>query len=160
MDMEGGFEVRPIGVVRNGITERTIWEEVESDIFLDEKYTQALEGLDDFSHIIVVFWIHEARAWEPGLVRPMGREDLPEMGTFATRSPTRPNPVGVTAAELLGRQGTRLKVLGLDALDGTPVLDIKPYIPYGDRVDNPRIPEWVRIANEEKLDKQDVDSRP
>ena len=79
----------------------------------------------------------------------MRREDLPLVGLFATRSPRRPNPIGVTTVRLLERRGNVLRVLGLDALDGTPVLDIKPYLPYGDCIQDTHVPEWVRSFNEE-----------
>src|SRR5262249_40913279 len=75
--------------------------------------------------------------------QPRGRNDAPRLGVFAQRTKYRPSAIGVTAVELLGIDGAVLKVRGLDALDGTPVLDIKPYIPMFDRIDNPRVPRWV-----------------
>ncbi len=143
--------VVPIGVVRNGITEpHTVWEEVESRVVLDEKYAQALTGLDDFSHVIVVFWLHLSEPWEPEMIRPGGFEDLPEVGTFSTRSPRRPNPIGLTVVELVDIEENVMRVRRLDAVDGTPVLDVKPYIHYGDRVEDFREPRWVKDFNEQR----------
>ncbi len=146
------YQVKPIGVVRNGIAEKdTIWEEVESEIVLDDEYAESLTGLDEFSHVIVTWWLHESRGYQRGVFRPRGWDEFPEVGTFATRSPRRPNPIGITVVKLLGIDGPRVRVLGLDAIDGTPVLDVKPYIHYGDRVEDTRVPEWIRRFNEEKL---------
>jgi tRNA-Thr(GGU) m(6)t(6)A37 methyltransferase TsaA len=75
--------------------------------------------------------------------RPQGREDMPEIGIFAQRARHRPNPIGVTAVRLLRRDKNRLVVQGLDAINGTPVVDVKPYVPQFDTVESPRVPEWV-----------------
>ena len=77
------------------------------------------------------------------LRRPRGMEDMHEVGVFAQRTKFRPNPIGVTAVKLLGIAGNVVKVRGLDALDGTPVLDLKPYLPPFDRVDDVKMPPWV-----------------
>ena len=72
---------------------------------------------------------------------PRGRIDLPLLGVFATRSPLRPNPIGLTIVELLGRKGTVLTIRGLDAFDGTPVIDVKPYN-HWDIIEDAKVPEW------------------
>jgi tRNA (Thr-GGU) A37 N-methylase len=69
---------------------------------------------------------------------------MPKVGIFAQRARHRPNPVGITAVRLLGIRGSTLTVQGLDAIDGTPVLDIKPYVPEFDRVPKPKVPGWMR----------------
>ena len=69
---------------------------------------------------------------------------MPEVGIFAQRAKHRPNPIGITAVELVTREGNVLKVRGLDAIDGTPVLDIKPYYPAFDLIEKPEVPEWVK----------------
>ena len=79
----------------------------------------------------------------------MGREDLPLQGVFATCSPARPNPILVSAVQLLGRNGDVLKVKGLDAVDGSPIIDVKPYSQHYLRVENPRIPAWMEQINRE-----------
>jgi tRNA (adenine37-N6)-methyltransferase len=94
---------------------------------------------------VIVCLLHRAR-YQPGLHRvrrPRGRADMPEVGIFAQRAKDRPNPIGLTAVEIVAVGEDRLTVRGLDAVDGTPVLDIKPYYPAYDRVESPRVPEWV-----------------
>lgn len=133
----------PIGIVRNGILDPSgvVWEETTSQIVLEPQWEPGLEGIEAFSHIWVVFWLHRSEPLSSLKVHPMRREDLPEVGVFATRSPSRPNPIALTAVRLLERRGSVLVVRGLDALDGTPVLDIKPYL-RGDKVLRPRLPSW------------------
>ncbi|MCS7206400.1 MAG: tRNA (N6-threonylcarbamoyladenosine(37)-N6)-methyltransferase TrmO [Dehalococcoidia bacterium] len=137
------FLCTPIGVVRNGISEPqgVIWEQVTSEVVVDAQWEPALEGIEAFSHIWVIFWLHRSEPPASLHIHPMGREDLPEVGLFATRSPRRPNPIAITAVRLLERRGRALVVRGLDALDGTPVLDIKPYL-RGDKVVHLRVPSW------------------
>jgi len=141
------MELRAIGVVTNGIEEpiRHGWREVVSEITVDSELTEALDGLDEFSHIIVLYWMHRLPKGRqlPLKVHPMGNTDLPLTGRFATRSPSRPNPVGQATVELLERRGNVLKVRGLDAIDGTPVIDIKPYIPGYDSASDARAPQWM-----------------
>lgn len=138
--------LRPIGVVRNGITQAAgvRWEEVVSRIELEEVYGPALQGIEEFSHLLIVFYFHRPEHPPALQVHPEQRQDLPLVGVFATRSPHRPTPIGVTTVELLAREGTVLTVRGLDALDGTPVLDIKPHLPRGDAPDKVRIPRWLQ----------------
>jgi tRNA-Thr(GGU) m(6)t(6)A37 methyltransferase TsaA len=102
-------------------------------------------GIERFSHLLVVFWMHGATfSREDDLVRrPRGRDDMPEVGIFAQRAKHRPVPIGVTAVRLRARRGAVLEVEGLDALDGSPILDIKPYFPDFDRVADPTVPDWV-----------------
>ena len=144
-----GMSLRSIGVVRNGVSEpRTVWEEVESEIVLEAPYVASLAGLDAFSHAIVLFWLHLSSEWAPDESR--GPSDEGRRGTFATRSPVRTNPVGVTVVELKGIEGSTVRVHGLDAVDGTQVLDLKPYIHYGDRIEEPQEPDWCKDFNENK----------
>lgn len=137
----------PIGVVRSPVTEGVDkdWGKVVSDIQVDIKWAPGLIGLDQFSHIIVVFYMHESSftAAADLVRRPQGREDMPMIGIFAQRAKHRPNPIGITAVPLIKVLGNIITVKGLDAIDGTPVLDIKPYFPDYDRVENPKVPEWV-----------------
>lgn len=136
-----------IGTVYNAVKEPTDqgWGSVVSEIVLDESLTDGLDGIEQFSHLLVLFWMHRAAEAEPVRMRrrPQGRTDMPEVGIFAQRARHRPNPVGVTAVKLLGREKNRLRVEGLDAIHGTPVLDIKPYVPAYDTVASPRVPEWI-----------------
>jgi tRNA-Thr(GGU) m(6)t(6)A37 methyltransferase TsaA len=141
------MKLKAIGIVRNDVKQqlRHGWSEVVSDIVIDSHLTEALDGLDGFSHIIVLYWMHQLtpRGKLPLKVHPMGKPELPLMGRFATRSPSRPNPVGQTTVRLLERRGNTLKVKGLDAIDGTPVIDIKPYIPGYDSAADAKAPRWT-----------------
>ena len=110
---------------------------------LEESLTEALDGLEKFSHIIVLYWMHRTAGQASVKVHPQGNQKLPLVGVFATRSSKRPNPIGKTTVKLIQRQGNILKVEGLDAIDGTPVLDIKPYIPDYDSARNARVAPWV-----------------
>ena len=137
--------LRPIGFVRNEVKNRVKrhFRDVVSEIVVDESLTDGLDDLEQFSHIIVIFWLHRSRRPAPTRVRPMRSPDGTLMGVFATRSPDRPNPLGKTTVKLLERRGNVLRVLGLDAVDGTPVIDIKPYIPGYDSVKDARAPSWM-----------------
>ncbi len=139
------INLKAIGVVRSEIKEptRQKYHDMVSEIIIDSALTEALDNLEEFSHIIVIFWIHKSRRPAPKKVRPMGNPAHDLMGVFATRSPDRPNPIGKTTARLLERRGNVLKVQGLDAIDGTPVIDIKPYVPGYDSPDNARAPSWM-----------------
>jgi tRNA-Thr(GGU) m(6)t(6)A37 methyltransferase TsaA len=144
-----GITLKAIGIVRNGIKQPPKrvpfgWEKVVSDIVVNSGLTEALDGLGEFSHIVVLYWMHQVAPGElPMKVHPMGKQELPLVGLFATRSPHRPNPVGETTVRLLQRQGNILKVEGLDAIDGTPVIDIKPYIPEFDSAAKATVPQWI-----------------
>jgi tRNA (Thr-GGU) A37 N-methylase len=141
------FEVEPIGVVRGGRVEVVDddWGGVEATIELDgTRFTaDVATGLDGFSHVDVVFLFHLVDPTEVhlGARHPRGREDWPRVGILAQRAKIRPNRIGVTTCELVGVDGLALRVRGLDAIDGTPVLDVKPYMvefaPRGD-VHQPR----------------------
>jgi len=141
------MELKAIGIVRNGIREtmRHGWREVVSDIVIDSALTEALDGLEEFSHIIVLYWMHQLTPGRelPLKTHPMGKKELPLVGRFTTRSPSRPNPVGHAIVRLLERRGNILKVKGLDAIDGTPVIDIKPFIPGYDSPEDTKAPRWT-----------------
>ena len=136
-----------IGTVHSPVREPVDegWGDVVSTIHLREDYARGLEGIEEFSHAIIVFAMHLA-GFDPAgdlVRRPRGRDDMPEAGIFAQRAKHRPNPLGVTAVRVLGRDGNSLVVRGLDAIDGTPVVDIKPYVPVFDRIDDAVIPGWM-----------------
>ncbi|MFC2010874.1 tRNA (N6-threonylcarbamoyladenosine(37)-N6)-methyltransferase TrmO [Chloroflexota bacterium] len=141
--------LKAIGLVRNEIKERPPykrdwWAEAVSEIVIDINLTEALDRLDEFSHIIVLYWMHRVASGEvPLKVQPMGRQECPLVGLFASRAPNRPNPIGKTTVRLLQRHGNILRVKGLNALDGTPVIDIKPYIPGYDSVADSKVPQWI-----------------
>jgi tRNA-Thr(GGU) m(6)t(6)A37 methyltransferase TsaA len=139
------IHIEPIGYVANGI-ESPIdygWSNIESRIVLEERLAPALSGLTDFSHILVVFWMHKAKPPTTLQRRPQNRNDMPTVGLFSQRSKHRPNPIGITAVSLVNISGREIVVLGLDAINGTPVLDIKPYYPQYDLHIEATVPEWV-----------------
>jgi tRNA-Thr(GGU) m(6)t(6)A37 methyltransferase TsaA len=109
-------------------------------------YLAALHGITAFSPVIILYWLHhrdtEARR-KTLKVRPKRHMDAPESGVFATRSPDRPNPLGLTVTELVARNEDVLIVEPLDAQVGTPIIDIKPYIPRADCVPEAIVPEWT-----------------
>lgn len=158
-----GYTVHSIGHVENGITELdgVIWEDVESTVVVDAEYADGLDGIEDFSHIIVICYLHRQGEENRRRLRvhPQGREDLPLVGVFATRSPKRPNPIAITVVPLLRREGNALRVKGLDMAHGTPVLDIKPYLTRGDRVENPRVADWLHRLWEAHDKGDSADSR-
>jgi len=142
------MHLKAIGVVRNEVKERPPigfnWADTVSEIEIDARLTKALDGLEEFSHIIVLWWMHRAASGEvPLKIHPRGRTELPLTGLFATRTPNRPNRIGEATVRLLQRQGNVLRVQGLDALEGTPVIDIKPYIPGNDSVADSKVPPWI-----------------
>jgi tRNA-Thr(GGU) m(6)t(6)A37 methyltransferase TsaA len=137
----------PIGVVRSSVSEPVDegWGEVVSEIHLEARYAAGLEGIEQFSHAVIVTWLHLATFDSPKHLRrrPRGRSDMPCVGMFAQRARHRPNPIGITSVRILGVQGNVLRVQGLDAIDGTPVLDVRPYYPAFDLVPDATVPEWV-----------------
>ena len=138
-------EFRPIGIVHNGMNEAhrdTRWANVESDIDIDPRWSTALDGLAEFSHIWIVTYLDRVRS-APQDILTHGREHSPGVGIFATRGPQRPNPIGICAVELIQVQGHTLRVRGLDALDGTPVLDLKPYLARRDAIRDTRVAKWA-----------------
>jgi tRNA-Thr(GGU) m(6)t(6)A37 methyltransferase TsaA len=136
----------PIGTVRSEIKERIKGYTAVSAATIEvvPELTEALDNLDEFSHIIVIFYAHKSRRPAPVKVFPRHHVHTREVGVFASRSPDRPNPIGKSTVRLLKREGNILTVEGLDAMDGTPVLDIKPYIPGEDSVENAKAPPWTK----------------
>ena len=116
-----------------------------SELVIDKQWEALLDGVDGFSHILVLYWPHLIDPSRRSLkkVHPMGRKDLPEQGIFATCSPARPNPVLVTAVALKKRKGNVLTVQGLEAVDGSPVIDIKPYSKSYMIIESLKSPEWM-----------------
>jgi len=104
-------------------------EGVEGEVEVDEAFAGGLADLDGFERIWLVYALDRA---EPGGLLVVPYRDVTARGVFATRSPSRPNPIGISAVRLLGREGAKLRVADLDILDGTPLVDIKPYVPAFD----------------------------
>ncbi len=141
----GTFTALVIGHVRSPYKERfgtprqpTVTAQTLEDRALDatiellpgRNFEQAVQDLASFDYIWVLAWLHLNEHWKPTVIPPRGPKV--RRGLFATRSPHRPNPIGLSALRLLKVEGRVLHVRGIDLLDGTPVLDIKPYVPYAD----------------------------
>ncbi len=133
------FRIDPLGQVR--------LSDGRPRLVIDKEFIAALEGLEGFSHVIVVFWCHlrDTKKDRKGLVcRKPYTKGPDRLGVFATRSPARPNPIALTAVRILGLDlstGT-IHIPFIDAEDGTPIIDLKPYSPSLDRVRKARTPEW------------------
>ncbi|HEY3815692.1 MAG TPA: tRNA (N6-threonylcarbamoyladenosine(37)-N6)-methyltransferase TrmO [Polyangiaceae bacterium] len=143
-----GLPARAIGVVKCSVAEPRDddWGGVVSEVHFDPELAPGLVGLEQFSHALVVFWMHRSSfdAAADLVRRPRGRQDMPELGIFAQRAKHRPNPIGITAVRVVARSGAVLTVKGLDAIDGTPVLDVKPYVPPFDTRADATVPEWMK----------------
>ena len=127
------FEMRPIGVVRSPYQDRAqvpkgpgAEHRAEGTLELRPELEPGLADIDGFSHLFVLWVFDRAEGYDLTARVPLD-EETPH-GVFASRSPRRPNPIGLTVVELLGRDGPRLSVRGIDMLDGTPILDVKPYL--------------------------------
>ena len=162
------IQLKPVGVVRNQSHEASWgaafssldwWEraarmreqsQAVSELVINSDLDGILDGIDDFSHLMVLYWSHlvpESRR-SATKVHPLGSKDFPLVGVFATHSPARPNSILATVVRLIERNGNILKVTGLDALDGSPILDIKPYLPDEQNVKDVRMPDWMRKMRE------------
>jgi tRNA (adenine37-N6)-methyltransferase len=141
------IEFNSIGIVCNAVENKkdSNWGNDISQIIMDEEYETGLIGLAEFSHLIVVFYLDKASfKMEQHLVRrPQGREDMPMVGILSQRAKDRPNPIGITSVEIVNVNKNIITVKGLDAIDQTLILDIKPYYPMYDCKENVVVPEWV-----------------
>jgi tRNA (adenine37-N6)-methyltransferase len=131
--------LQPIGIVRTGFVEKdeaprqaVVAEAAEAviELYPLRNLEHAIEDLASWGRIWVIYWFHRNPGWRPKVLPP--RSTTGRKGVLATRSPHRPNPLGLSAMRLVRVDGLRLHVLGADMIDGTPVLDIKPYVPYSD----------------------------
>ncbi|MBN1323989.1 MAG: tRNA (N6-threonylcarbamoyladenosine(37)-N6)-methyltransferase TrmO [Methanotrichaceae archaeon] len=167
------MRLKPVGIIKNNIKEpflvavggglemqgeldRTMEHVREirqliSEIVIDESLVDILDGVEEYSHLIVLYWAHKVPEKSRTLtkVHPMGRKDIPSMGIFSTCSPARPNPVLTTVVRLCGRRENVLEVVGMDAVDGSPVVDIKPYVKGFYPQEGVKIPKWMeQLQNE------------
>ena len=165
--------LRPVGVVKSQIKEPILFsrrkglemqgqvkdflrrsrqiEQKSSKVIIDPARMELLSGIEAYSHLIVIYWGHKTPAGGRALdrIHPMGRKDLPLTGVFATYSPARPNPLLTTIVKLLECHENVLAVTGLDAIDRSPVLDIKPYVKEVFNRDQVRIPTWMQTLMDE-----------
>jgi len=145
------FRVQSIGVVRRPGTGETQpgeffdpWQ--ESVLAIDPRWEAGLDGLEGFSHLVVLFFLDRAprRRTVGQPRRPESHPETPAVGFFATRTPKRPNPIGIACPRLIRREGNRLIVAGIDAWDGTPILDIKGYFLRDEQRLDATVPDWLQ----------------
>jgi len=142
--MENSFQIYPIGVIKK--------KDQSVCIEIYEKFRDALQGLEKNSHIIVLTWFHESdtKTKRKTLqVHPMGNKANPLTGIFATRSPVRPNPIALFSCNVIAIEGRLIYVESIDAFDGSPVLDIKPYIPKIDSISQAIGPRFIEPFSQE-----------
>ena len=157
------YIIRPIGIVKSKADKEVLkysnkdikldfdaalsqgTDLIKSEIIINEEYLDCLEGIEDFSHLIILFWTNKVpnKARQIKKVHPAGLKEMPIKGIFATRSPVRPNPICKTTVKLIERKGATLVVEGLDAIDNTPVIDIKPHLPFYDSPLNVKLADWM-----------------
>ncbi|MBN1311575.1 MAG: excinuclease ABC subunit UvrA [Anaerolineae bacterium] len=138
-DEADALEVSPVGYIRHAGG--------RASLHIEESYIPALKNLESFSHVRMLWWFHrfdDARFRRATHNKPP-YENAPVTGVFASRSPVRPNPIGLTTAQIVGidHEHGIVDIGGTDAFEGTPILDLKPYIPANDRVKHFRVPEWI-----------------
>jgi len=136
--MSGSYTLNPVGLVRKKAG--SVWIEI-----FDE-YSEGLLGLEGFSHMTVLFWFDQNDLPEKRRtlqVHPRGDEKNPLTGVFATHSPLRPNLIGLTRCKILSIERSRINIEDIDAFDGSPVIDIKCYIPGSDGPSDVKVPDWV-----------------
>ena len=140
----GTIKIKPLGKAKNRVSKPMLpgWKEIETEIVIDKKYAKGLDGIEDYSHVVVVYWLNKEK--ECHLKHhPQGRADVPFVGIFACRCPQRPNRLAISTVRLLRRFQNCLKVKGLDIVNDTPILDIKPYALQYDKINKVKIPRWV-----------------
>ena len=142
------IQMKPIGFARNGERQHFGgWAGVTTKLIINPEYADALAGLEEYSHLIAVYFMHEVKTCDLRHV-PQGKKgEVPEVGIFACRCAQRPNPIGITTAEIIGIKDNIVTVRGLDVVDNTPLLDLKPYTLQYDAPENPRVPKWVNTLD-------------
>jgi tRNA (adenine37-N6)-methyltransferase len=126
-----GIEMKPIGFVRTDAKEiPRHWSvsDVEGALVVDEKYLEGLKDIEPHQRIVVIFNFHQSPGFSPRFLRQTPPHSEKEVGVFSTCSPIRPNPIGMSILEVLEVKGATIRVRRLDMLEGTPILDVKPYI--------------------------------
>ena len=154
--MSDRISLKPVGVIRTEYSDREVSESwprgVKGVIEVFEEFADGVAGLEGFSHLIVLAWLHKVSEMERRVLRVKYRrftrlglrlEDLPEVGVFASDSPHRPNPIALSIVKITGLSGRRIYVDGLDLYDGTPVIDLRPYTPFY-YIEDAEIPEWFK----------------
>jgi len=153
MNVDNEIKLTPIGFVRVSFSEEEIKKSVKGVSGIIEvlkEYSKGLEGIEEFSHLIIVAYLHKVSGEQRKVLKVRPRKwvrfgidisDIPEIGVFCTNSPHRPNPIAITIVKLLKREDNVLYVEGLDLFDGTPVIDIKPYT-WSRHIYDIKLPKW------------------
>ncbi len=152
MSFQEKIVLNPIGYVKTSAKGDEVKDKsLLSHIVLRDDLVDGLSGITDYSHLFVLFYLNQITSVQRKTLRvhPRGRQDMPLVGVFVARTMLRPNPIGLTLVELVKVEGNIITVKGLDAYDGTPVLDIKTY-DFWDMAKNAKVPEWWIKLNEEK----------
>lgn len=136
--------LKPIGFVKNNIREHRFGDfgDEISEIIVDQEFSAGLDSVQDYSHVVIVYLFDKVVSCAL-THRPQGNLKVPVVGIYACRCPNRPNRIGISTVQLLDAGDNKIKVKGLDILDGTPVLDIKPYWPQYDEAKDAKVPAWV-----------------
>lgn len=176
------FSLTPLGYVENTINKMTFsphgkdtpeerqrqvkkhreeTRNTTSTLRLLPRFAELLDGIEDFSHIVVIYWPHKLSPEDRQIkkVHPMGRKDIALKGVFATRSPARPNPLLISTVRLVERNKNQLQVQGLEALNGSPIMDIKPVTNHFDSSENQTFPDWIQELNQDMTDKESDQNR-
>jgi tRNA-Thr(GGU) m(6)t(6)A37 methyltransferase TsaA len=167
------MQITPVGIVRSDIktpmlmagnSDLELEERMEKireyhkkvkdcicELVISSPWVELLDGIEGFSHILVLYWPHliEPERRKLQKVHPMGRKDLPLQGIFATCSPARPNPILVSTVPLIQRNENIIKVKGLEAVDGSPLIDIKPFVKSYHGAENTIVPAWMKKLHRE-----------
>ncbi len=170
------LNLQPIGVIKNkikepflvaddtGLSMKGSLEEARTDIHalkqeiseivIQKNMVDLLEGIEKYSHLVILYWAHKVpeKNRSQYMVHPMGRQEIPQVGICCTCSPARPNPVLLCPVLLCGRKDNVLSVSGLDAIDGSPVIDIKPYVKEWYPQKKVLVPDWMKQLVEENND--------
>ena len=157
MSSHSKIYLEPVGFVKTEAVGKEVRDKnVISQIVFREELIEALDGIEEFSHLFVLFWLHKIELKERDImkVRPRGRSDMPLLGIFATRTPHRPNPIGLTRVKLLNVESNVVTVQGLDAFNGTPVLDIKPFDNW-DTTEDFKVADWWMDLEKERTNKKE-----
>ena len=146
MSKPTAIAMTPIGVINTDVKDEEVprrRREMVSTVRVFDEFAHGLTGIEAYSHLFVLFWMDRARPAASLLHHPRGDETLPLTGVFAARGRNHPNSIGLAVVELLDRHGPCLEVKRLDAYDGTPLLDLKPYDHY-DAFTDIEVPTWFR----------------
>jgi tRNA-Thr(GGU) m(6)t(6)A37 methyltransferase TsaA len=156
------LRLKPIGVIRSpfkklvGMPIQTVFSKKgDGTVELFPEFKQGLQDLEGFSHIMLIYQFHKSKGYQL-VCRPF--LDEVTRGVFATRAPARPNPIGISIVKIKGIRGSKIAVASLDVLDGTPLLDIKPYIPHFD-ASAPKNTGWFEKALGKKKARHIADNR-